>query len=444
MAVEFSDNLTSAKQATIAIVGGGIAGVTLAAGILRHAPHVSITLYEAASAFGEIGAGVGFGPNAVTAMTLIDPAIREGFERRATYNQTEAKKHDVFDLRVGDERLDTIKWNTARGSQPGGGELGLGPPFHTIAAPWGQASVHRAHFLDEVVKLLPKGVAQHRKRLVDIEPSASGGVLLRFEDGTSAEHDAIIGCDGIKSNTRLLLLGEKDPAARAVFSGKYAYRGLVPMDQAVKLLGDELARNGQMYVGYHGHIVTFPIEKGRTMNVVAFSSKETWDQEAWVVSTSKEALYADFEGWGPTVHSVLQLMQKTDIWALFDHPPASSYSKGRICLLGDAAHASTPHQGAGAAMALEDAYVMSRLLATVSSTEDIEAAFQSFDTIRRPRTQKLVKTSRESGKLFDFELEGVGDNIDLIREDAKQRFHWIWHDNWAGEVDKAKRVPGGS
>lgn len=157
------------------------------------------------------------------------------------------------------------------------------------------------------------------------------------------------------------------------------------------------------------------------------------------MSTSKEDLYADFKDWSPDVQSILQLMQVCDIWALFDHLPASTYCKQRICMSGDAAHASTPHQGAGAAMAIEDAYVLSSLLGDVTSVIDFERAFKAFDAARRERTLKLVKTSRQSGMMFDFELVDIGDDLGRIRENLDTRFHWIWHENLLNEVSKVKR-----
>lgn len=101
------------------------------------------------------------------------------------------------------------------------------------------------HYLDELVKLVPQEVAHFGKRLEDIE-EREDHVVLRFHDGTSAIHDAVIGCDGVKSRARQIVLGSDHPAAAATFSGKYAYRGLIPMNDAAGLLGDELARNAQM------------------------------------------------------------------------------------------------------------------------------------------------------------------------------------------------------
>ncbi len=239
--------------------------MTLVVSMLRFAPQLRVTLYEAAPAFGEIGAGVGFGPNAVKAMELIDPAIAQGFEQVATYNQWADKKHMVFDFKVGDARLSDSKWGqpAKEGIRE---ELGIRPTFYQLIAPSGQASVHRAHFLDQVVRLIPDGIAEFGKKLVACERLENQDIRLKFEDGTTAVHNAVIGCDGVKSTVRKIVVGKNHPSANAVFSGKYVYRGLVSMDKAVESLGDELARNGQMYVGYHGHVITFPIEKGKTMN----------------------------------------------------------------------------------------------------------------------------------------------------------------------------------
>lgn len=133
-------------------------------------------------------------------------------------------------------------------------------------------------------------------------------------------------------------------------------------------------------------------------------------------------------------------MQNMDIWALFDHPACATYYKGNVCVTGDAAHASTPFQGAGAGMAIEDAYVMSNLLGQVKSTLDIKVAFKAFDAVRRQRTQRLVKTSREAGMLFEFEVEGVGNDLDKFRENLDGRMGWIWNEDLKAEMKEANKV----
>lgn len=424
---------TPNKSFHIAVVGGGIAGLTLTLALLKN--RVPVTLYEAAPKFGEVGAGVSIGPNASRAMNLISPDIYQGFKNRATFNQSQDKRGYWFSIQYGQD-------------------LGQGDLITELPCERGHAAVHRAHFLDELIQLLPEGVAKFGKRAVGYEQDAEG-VTVKFEDGTDAKHDAVIGCDGIKSKMRVCLLGEQDPASKAEYSGKYAYRGLIPMDKAKELLGEEKAQNSQMYYGRHGHILTFSIEKGKTMNgklkssfqehisdrtalVVAFASSKSWDSPDWVVTADKEKMYSDFSSWGPTVRGILSLVQKPDIWALFQHPNARTYYDGNVALLGDAAHASTPHQGAGAGMCVEDSYIMSKLLGEVQDKKDIAKAFAVYDQVRRSRSQKLVETSREAGMLYEMEL--VGEDREKIKANLESRMKWLWEYDIEGELKEAKSL----
>lgn len=344
---------------TVAVLGGGIAGLSLAIGLQRHG--VPFHLYESAHAFAEVGAGVGFGPNSIRAMQLLDPRIRESYDRLATGNSD--RKGTWLEFRMGCDWRSGTDWkgNDARSNGMVKGDVDgeerptriqVGDKITELnttvdGKPFGQSSVHRAAFLDELVALIPKQKVSFNHRVVAIDDLGAEGVRIRFEHGETATADAAVGCDGIKSRVRRIVLGEDNPAAHPSFTGKYAYRGLVPMDQAVALLGDGLARNSVMYTGYHGHVITMPIEHGATMNVVAFRTKPDgkWEDERWVLPTRKEDMRADFKGFGPSVRDILSLVQTPDLWALFDYPPAETYFKGRVCLLGDAAHASTPHQG---------------------------------------------------------------------------------------------------
>ena len=224
------------KPFSIAIAGGGIGGLALAIGLLRQG--VPVHIYEAAHAFSEIGAGVAFGANSMRAMSLIDPAIEQGFRRRATTNGWPDKQKTWFDFRYG--------MDSRNGNGKKAGELICAVTTEKAPA---QRNVHRAHFLDEFVKLLPSECACFGKRLEAVE-EVEEGVRLRFHDGSSAVHTAVVGCDGIKSRTRKIVLGEAREESNATFTGKYAYRGLIPMEKAVNLLGEELARNGQMCMFY--------------------------------------------------------------------------------------------------------------------------------------------------------------------------------------------------
>jgi salicylate hydroxylase len=262
--------------------------------------NIPCTLYESASAFAEIGAGVSFGPNALRAMSLIDPNIKKGYDRIATSNAFPEKKKFWFDFNLGPKEGG---WKDLKAPGKDGERIA-----QVVAGDVGQSSVHRAHFLDVLVGLVPEGIARFGKRVDKVEKRGQK-MQLTFHDGSTAEADAVIGCDGVKSRTRQILLGENHDSTNPSFTGKYAYRGLVPMDKAVKALGEELARNSQMYLGRHGHILTFPIEQGKTMNVVAFQTKTDgkWEDERWVLPMKKEDMFTDFAGWGESVQQILSV-----------------------------------------------------------------------------------------------------------------------------------------
>lgn len=133
-------------------------------------------------------------------------------------------------------------------------------------------------------------------------------------------------------------------------------------------------------------------------------------------------------------------MEKPDVWALFDHPPAPTYFKGRLAILGDAAHASTPHQGAGAGQAIEDAFVLSNLLGQVKSVDEIEQAFHAYDAVRRPRSQKVVKTSRDAAAIYEFEDEILGTDLDKIKRRLMERYDWIWDEDLPKQLKTAQDI----
>lgn len=151
-------------------------------------------------------------------------------------------------------------------------------------------------------------------------------------------------------------------------------------------------------------------------------------------------MQADFAEWGPHVQKIVAAMEKPDIWALFMHPPCDSFTKGRVVLLGDAAHASTPHQGAGAGMGIEDACVISNLIKDANNTDELMRAFAAYDQVRRGRPQENVARSFESGKLYDFELELEGDDMDKIEHNFVNRMKWVWNFDMNAHLTEAQKI----
>lgn len=198
------DKKPEKETINVAVVGGGMGGLCLAIGLLKY-PHIRVQIYEAAHKFSEVGAGVAFGPNAQRALRLIGPKTEEAYLRQCTHNMWEEMKNVFAEFRYGSglrqEELITVVKNET-----------------------GQCTVHRAHFLDEFVALVPKEICHFGKRLRKIDESAAG-VHLEFEDGSSADADCVVGYDGVHSIVRDHLLGADHPKTKPQFTGSVAYRG---------------------------------------------------------------------------------------------------------------------------------------------------------------------------------------------------------------------------
>jgi salicylate hydroxylase len=135
-------------------------------------------------------------------------------------------------------------------------------------------------------------------------------------------------------------------------------------------------------------------------------------------------------------------MPSTSQWALFEHPDISTFYKSRVAILGDAAHASTPHQGAGAGQAIEDAHVLAELLAdpSVSTPEHAKRAFCAYDAVRRPRSQRVVASSKENAEIMCLSYEGIGDDAEKLKQTWRERFKWLWDIDLQGQVEAARTV----
>ena len=227
-------------------------------------------------------------------MSLIHPAIAEAFTKISSANW-ESNQDTYFNFVLAHELH----------GLPTGTPI-ISPKVNEFER---HSTAHRAHFVDALIKLIPDGTAEFGKRLTSISRDEDRGIsIMNFADGTSAEADAVIGCDGIKSVCREIVLGKDSPFLQPIFTGKHAYRGLIPMDKAVAALGEEKARNRMMFLGVGGHMLVFPVAEGRVMNVVAFSTTKngTWTGE-WVKPMKREDMAMDFEGFGEDCQKIISV-----------------------------------------------------------------------------------------------------------------------------------------
>lgn len=436
------------KPFTIAIVGGGIGGVTLA--IALAAQNIPFHIYESAPSFGEIGAGVTFGPNVIRAIHSISPAMLRAYAKHVTCNESPELADMLFMYRRGDLR------EKSEDDADGGGTTTTPPlppeamfslSFTTqeiegLKFPV-RCCVHRAHFLDEIVQLVPAGTTSFSKALVRLEEddeSLAGDVRLHFADGSTATASAVIGCDGIRSVTRKHLHG---PDAGPQYSGYFAYRAMVPRAEFESILGKEIAATGNLYVCANGYAISYPVDHGTSLNMFATRMRvgQTWDvREPWKVKASVRELAEDLEGWHPGLRALFARRGEAEKWAMFHSPHDQLYFRGRVCLLGDAAHATTPHLGAGAGMAIEDAVVLAKLLGAAESSGDLVRVFGAYDAVRRPRTQDVIRDSRQNLARNAALARAEGEEVERLREEQRRMFGYVINFDLQKSLDTAMGI----
>lgn len=420
---------TSRKRLSIGIVGGGIGGVAFAVALSRD-PGLDVQLFEAAPQFSEIGAGVSFGPNAVRAIQLL--GLEASYRRIA--DASPAPYEDVwFEWR----RWHDDAYLTA-----------------SLAPGCGQSSVHRADFLDAIVAHLPEGIAHFGKRCVEVQQNGEGATA-RFDDGTSFTADFLIGYDGIKSAVREHVLPPAQYGDLGPFwSGTYAYRGMIPTTQLEAALEERgadsrLALVPQMYLGPDRHILTFPVKQSELINVVAFITDRSTpnprlpEGEAWVKAVTQEEMLGVFEGWGVASQAILACIPEPTRWALHELPELPFYHRDRVLIVGDAAHAMVPHQGAGAGQALEDAYVLASLLTDQAcDRHNAQQVLAAFEAVRHARTCQVQRASHQAGDLYEYSAPGIGDDEAKISSELETRFDWLWNHDPQDDVAAARERLG--
>lgn len=342
----------------IAIVGAGIGGLTL--GIDLRNRGFQVELYEATTELREVGAAVGLSANAVR---FYQGRIGIGDRLAETWAEVQ-----TLIFRNGRTGTEIARMGSAQEYR------------HRFGAPW--VGIHRAELQSALAGAYGTQGLHLGRRLTGIRDTGSEAVL-EFADGGSATADLVIGADGVRSTVRRILLGYDD----ALFSGCSGTRGIVAPELLDALPDPEAL---QFWVGPGGHLLHYPIGGGAHNFLLVRRDRGPWAHRSWVVPITDGAHLADFEGWHPAVRQMIGAVPVTERWALFHRPPLSRWSRGRVTLLGDAAHAMVPHHGQGANQSIEDAIVLSNQLA---ATRDLDAARTEYERLRRGRTRRVQLAS---------------------------------------------------
>ena len=344
----------------IAIAGGGVGGMTAA--LALQAKGHKVTIYEKAGSFGRIGADVNLTPNAVHAL--------DGLGLGAALRETGARSEFRISRMWDDGR------ETSRFPMSAAAEEKYGAP---------QLAIHRADLLNALQSALAPDTMQFGAGVAGVEQGADGATLL-LEDGTRAEADVVIGADGIHSVIRTALFGPDAPK----FSGLVSWRAVVPRDS----LGD--LPNLDSFTKWWGpeaerQIVTFPLTRGEEIFIFATTGQDGWGDEGWTLPGDIDELRAAYGDFHPEAQALLGAVDEVMRSALHIREPMPQWSKGRVTILGDAAHPMVPFMAQGACMAIEDAIVLARALD--EGAADVPAALTAYEDSRRDRTAAIQRGS---------------------------------------------------
>jgi salicylate hydroxylase len=333
---------------------------------------IPVSVYEQAPAIGEIGAGVFLTPNSVRHLHRIGlGSAVEKWGARVGHDSCYFR-HDGAPI-APVQVTDSSGWNATFG-------------------------MHRADLVEMLANALPSGTVHTGHRCTGFE---QGGDMARvsFANGMYAEAEIIIAADGIHSELRPYVFA----MSRPVFSGSVAYRGLVPHERVPHWPTDRW----QMWLGKGKHFLAFPLRAGKLINYVGFVPTDEEMKESWSAPGNPDVLRDAFAGWDPRIHQLLSEVQTTFRWALYDREPLPTWTKQRLCLLGDAAHPMLPHLGQGANQSIEDGMALATILARADQAT-APAALLAYERLRRERVAHVQRGARENGLRYDSAHSDLG------------------------------------
>jgi len=348
-------------QIDVIIIGAGIGGLTLAHALLQRGKTVRIL--EGASALENVGAGIQIPPNAMKVLRALnlDKAVsKRAFEPQAIEARMGQSGRHIFQIPLAETA--EKRWGT--------------PYLH----------IHRAEYISALAESLPKDILQLNARAVRFDQTETD-ISVKLVDGTSVHARYLVGADGIRSTIRKQMLGPDTPQ----FTGNMAWRIVVP----AKKLGAHIPNpTACAWFGPGRHAVTYRLgADGELINFVGVVEQDHWQEEGWSIPGEKSDALKDFENWHPTLTTLIENADSLNRWALFDRPPLRKWVESRVALMGDAAHPMLPFLAQGAAMAVEDAWVLAE---TISDERDLI----HYQNQRLARTSDVQAASRANMGLF--------------------------------------------
>src|SRR6516225_2022279 len=349
-----------ARSLRIAIVGAGMGGLATAAALRRVG--IEVVVYEQATQFARIGAGIQIGCNAMKVLREL------GLEQRLRAQSFYPRSWNNRDWQTGEIKFDMIFGESA--------EQKFGAPY---------LLAHRGDLHAALASAVPAECVRLGHKLIGLD-QVGEGVRLRVANGAATNADAVIGADGVHSLVRDILFGQSP----VNFTGRIAYRTTYP----ASLLNGERIDDCTKWWGKDRHIVIYYVKPDRSEVYFVTSQPEPeFRIESWSAKGDVRELRAAFEGFDRQVENVLAACPDVHKWAIVDRDALARWAERNVTLLGDACHPMTPYMAQGAAMAIEDAAVLSRCLEGVEC-DGVANAFRRFEASRRDRTTRVQETSR--------------------------------------------------
>ncbi len=379
----------------IALVGAGIGGLAAAACLLQQGHKVRV--YEQAAAVSEVGAAVQMSANAVK--VLYQLGLKDTLEQHGVKPESfQFLRYDTGEL------LHLIVLGEAH-------EKRHGHPYYQIH----RVDLHQG-LLQAVLALDPHALVLG-KRANGVQETAEGA-SVRFEDGTEVHAELVIGSDGIKSVVRRHVVDDTPP----VFTGQVAWRLAIPIERIAPELRPPMAST--IWCGPNNHAVMYYMRGGEVLNFVGCVERP-WEEESWTSRKPWSELSADYEGWHPMVRAAIEAADQDQCfrWALNNRQPVMNWCTTRVALLGDSVHATLPYMAQGAAMAIEDAAILSRALAL---DLPLRERLGIYERHRAPRAARVVTESTEMGELYHIADAAEMKQAFKDRNIAASRNNWLY------------------